>query len=271
MDLQRKRVASAERVRELIDAAFATRYQDMTAMLKVSSRAVALAEEKILELPVDLVVAAWTQYGNALRIVGRYDDAEKALDRAAALPASDPATKAHLLEITANLQRNTGRFESAICNLKSAIDMQKILGDRDSEARTYNLLGMTYLACEDRQNALRAYQTALDLLGPDAPLDVVAATGHNLLEALIADDRLSAAASALVVLEPFYQRLTPARLAAKAEWARARLCRKLGQLAVARRTYERAYALLSTEPQSPDLAELLKEMADLPTLSNPHL
>src|SRR3954447_20462556 len=102
MDLRRKRVASAERVRELVDAAFAARYQDLAAMLKFSSRAVALAEEKIDELPSDLVVAAWTQYGNALRIVGSYPEAERALDRAAALPTSDPRTRIHLLEVTAS-------------------------------------------------------------------------------------------------------------------------------------------------------------------------
>lgn len=263
MDLQRKRVASAERVRELVDAAFATRYQDLTAMLKASSQAVALAEEKSHELPPDLVVAAWTQYGNAFRIAGRYQEAERVLERAATLPASDLPTRVHLLEITANLHRNTGRFESAISILTSAIDAQKAGGDRDSLARTYNLLGITYFDQGDRQRALRAYQTALDLFGPDAPIDVVAMTGHNLVQALIADGRLAAATSALALLEPLYRRTTSARLAAKAEWVRARLCRELKQMPAAQLAYERAYALLSTDPRSPDLAALVKEMAEL--------
>lgn len=86
MVLQRKRVANAERVKELIDSAFAARYQDLTVMLKLSSAAVALAEEKSHELPPDLMVAAWTQYGNALRIAGRYPEAERVLKRATALP-----------------------------------------------------------------------------------------------------------------------------------------------------------------------------------------
>jgi hypothetical protein len=69
MDLRRKGVANAERVRELVDSAFATRYHDLEATLKAASMAVVLAEEKRDELPTDLVVAAWTEYGNALRIV----------------------------------------------------------------------------------------------------------------------------------------------------------------------------------------------------------
>jgi tetratricopeptide (TPR) repeat protein len=269
MDLARKRVASAERVKDLVDGAFAARYQDRTAMLSISSRAVALAEEKKHEIPSDLRVAAWTQYGNALRITGRYEKAEDALERAKALSASDPSTKAHLLEITGNLHRNTGRFTSAIHLLNSAIEIQKSLGDRDSEGRVHNLLGITYLDSGDRRQALREFQTALNLLGPDAPLDVVAATGHNMVEALIADDRLAAATSALVLLEPYYRRLTPARLSAKAEWARARLCWKLKQFDAAQIAYERAYALLSTEPHCPELAELVKEMAELPIPSDP--
>jgi hypothetical protein len=92
-------------------------------------------------------------------------------------------------------------------------------------------------------------------------------TGHNLLEALIDDGRLSAAASALALLDPFYRRITSTRVAAKAEWARARLCRKSNHLHAAQLSYERAYdELLSTEPRSPELATLVQEMAELEAL-----
>jgi tetratricopeptide (TPR) repeat protein len=266
MELRRKRLANAERVTELVDSAFASRYHDLATMLRLSSAAVALAEEKRQELPADLVVAAWTQYGNALRIAGRYQEAERALERAAELPASDLSTRTHLLEVKASLHRNTDRFESAAQFLTVAIDAHKSIGDSHSEARTWNLLGIVYLDMKNRSRALRAFQTALDLLGPDAPLDIIASTGHNLLETLIADGRLSAAASALMILEPFYRRLTSTRLSAKVEGLRARLCRELQQLPAAQLAYERAYALLLTEPRFPELPELpdlLKEMAEL--------
>ena len=263
MQLRRNRLANAERVRELVDSAFASRYHDIGAMLKLSSAAVALAEEKIHEIPVDLLVVAWTQYGNALRITGRYQESEKALDRAAALPASDPPTKIHLLEIRAALHRNTGRFESATEFLTAAIDGHKSIGDSDGEARTWNLLGMACLDSGDLPRALRAFQTALDLFSPDAPLDVVTSTGHNLVKALIADGRLSAAASGVALLEPLYRRLTSTRLAAKVEWMRGRLCRELQQYHAAQLAYERAHALMITETHSPELPNLLKEMAEL--------
>ena len=262
MRVQRNRLASAERVRELVDAAFASRYHDVARMLQLSTRAVALAEEKRHELPDDLVVAAWTQYGNAFRIAGRYEEAEKALDRAAALPSSDLTTRTHLLEVRASLYRNMGRLESAAQLLTAAIDAHKSVGDCHSEARTWDLFGLVCVALGDRSRAFRAFRTALDLLGPDAPLDVVASTGHNLVRTLIEDGRLSAAASGLALLEPFYRRLTSNRLAAKVEWIRATLCRELQQFPAAQLAYERAYALLSTEPRSPDLAFLAKEMAE---------
>jgi len=264
MNLHHKPVANAVRVREMVDAAFAARYQNLSEMLRISSRAVALAEEKSDELPPDLVVAAWTQYGNALRIAGDYEKAEKALERATALPVSDLPTKIHLLEVTASLHRNTDRFESAADFLTVAIDAYKSLGDPIGEARTHNLLGLVCLDWGDRPRALRAYQTALDLLGPDAPTDIVAATGHNLVETLIEDGRLGAAAAALALLEPFFRRFPTEALIAKTEWLRARLCRELKQFTAARFAFERAYALLRTEPRCRELADLIKEMSELP-------
>jgi len=94
-------------------------------------------------------------------------------------------------------------------------------------------------------------------------VDVVALAGHNLFETLIAEGRLAAASAALVLLEPLYRRFTAARMSAKAEWMRAKLCRALNQLPAATLAYERAYKILSTEPRSPELAVLTKEMAEI--------
>lgn len=270
MEQHRNRLADAGRVRELVESAFASRHHDFAAMLRYSSMAVALAEEKRDVVPVDLVAAAWTQYGNALRATGRYEDAERALERAAALPISDLQIKVSLLEITATLHRNTGRFEGAERLLLSAIDTLRSIGDQVGAVRVYNILGITYLDWKDLRKALRAYETALDLLEPDAPVDALGMTGHNLVEALIADGRLSAAASALTLMEPFYRRSTSARVIAKAEWMRALLCRGFGQLPAAMLAYERAYALLITEPRSPELPELIKEMTELKAAMEPN-
>ncbi len=258
------RIANAQTVRELVDSAVAARYQDLTTLLSLSSAAVALAEEKSDELPADLVVAAWTQYGNALRIAGRYQEAERALDRAAAQPAFDPPTRIELLEVRACLHRNTGRFESAARFLTTAIEAQRSSGCAHDEARTYNLLGIVYLDAGDRPQALRAFRTALRLVGPNTPLDLVVSAGHNLFETLIATGRFLAASAALVSLEPYYGRITSARLSGKAEWMRARLCRGLRQVPAAELAYERAYALLSTEARAGELADLVKEMTSLP-------
>ena len=156
--------------------------------------------------------------------------------------------------------RNTGRFESALRFLTTAIEAQRPIGRAHDETRTYNLLGMVYLDAGDRPQALRAFRTALRLIGPNTPIDLVVSTGHNMFETLIAAGRFSAASAALVSLEPYYGRLTSARLSAKAEWMRARLCRGLRQLPAAELAYERAYAILSTEARAGELADLVKEM-----------
>jgi len=145
MEPERNRLADAEKVQQLIDRAFTSRYHDVPEMLRLSRAAVDLAEQKHQELPADLVIAAWTQYGNALRIAGQPKEAEKALQRAAVLQTSDVPTQSHLFEVTANLYRNTGRFREAEQLLATALDLQGTIGDPNGEARVLNLFGINYL------------------------------------------------------------------------------------------------------------------------------
>ena len=194
-------------------------------------------------------MSAWTQHGNALRLTGRYAEAESLLARAAALPVSDLPTSIHLLEVRSSLDRNTGRYESAERFLADALAAHESLADPVGLARIYNLLGLAYSESGDRSRALRAFQTAFSFLGQGAPLDILATTGHNLFHTFVAAGRLDAAEAALASLEPFYSRLTSPRLAAKAAWMRARLFRRLRRLLAARRAYDRAYELCA--PRNP--------------------
>src|SRR6185436_10243667 len=113
MTLTAPPAGSAIQIKNLVDASFATRYDDLEAMLGHSTAAVALVEAVQEELPAQLVASAWTQHGNALRLTGCYAEAEGLLDRAAALPVSDLPTSIHLLEVRSSLDRNMGRYESA--------------------------------------------------------------------------------------------------------------------------------------------------------------
>jgi tetratricopeptide (TPR) repeat protein len=251
-------------IQDLVDSSFAHRYDDLAAMLRDSAAAVALVEESPEELPAELVVAAWTQLGNALRLNGRFAEAEQALEKAtSALPDADLPTRLHLLEVQASLDRNTGRYDCAACLLGVAIAAQEPFGDPDAEARLYIQLGIVELDAGRRSRAFRCFRTALDLLTPDSPPDLLIAAGHNMFQTLIAAGRLAAASKALAGLEPTYRRLTAPRIAAKAEWLRARLYRAKADLPAARLAYERAYELLRAEPLSPDFAQLNREMSDL--------
>jgi tetratricopeptide (TPR) repeat protein len=252
-----------ETIKNLVDASYASRYADLATMLGHSIAAVALVDAVQAELPAELVARAWTQHGNALRLTGRYDEAECLLDRAAALPVSDLPTSIHLLEVRSSLDRNLGRYESAERSLADALAAHESLADPVGLARTYNLLGLALSESGDRSRALRAFQTAFSFLGQGAPLDILATTGHNLFHTFLAAGRLEAAEAALASLEPFYSRFTATRLVAKAAWMRARLFRLLRRRLAARRAYDRAYELLRTAQPSPELAQLVQEMADV--------
>jgi tetratricopeptide (TPR) repeat protein len=256
---------TTQRIQDLVASSFACRYDDLGAMLEDARAAVALVEEPQEELPAELVVKAWTQLGNALRLTGRFAEAEKALARAEAIPISDLPTSIHVLEVQASLHRNTRSYECAACLLGVAIAAHQPLNNPDGEARLYIQLGIVHLDAGQRPRAFRYFRTALDLLTPDSPPDLLIAAGHNMFQTLIAAGRLAAASRALAGLEPTYRQLTSPRIAARAEWLRARLYRAKEQWAAARLAYERAHELLSAEPLAPDLAQLTKEMSDLRT------
>jgi tetratricopeptide (TPR) repeat protein len=252
-----------EKIKNLVDASFACRFADLATMLGHSTAAVALVEAVQEELPAQLVASVWTQHGNALRLTGGYVEAESLLDRAAALPVSDLPTSIHLLEVRSSLDRDMGRYESAKRSLANALAAHESLADPVGLARIYNLLGLVDSKSGDRNQALSAFQTAFSFLGEGAPLDILATTGHNLFHTFVAAGRLDAAEAALASLEPLYSRLTSTRLAAKAAWMRARLYRRLRRLLAARCAYDRAYELLRTAQPSPELAQLVQEMANV--------
>lgn len=255
--------AQAHNIKTLVDSSFASRFNDLGATLGNASLAIHLVEGAPDQLPEELVVAAWTQYGNALRLVGRYNEAQSALDRAGALPISHLPTSMHLLEVRSSLDRNMGRYESAERSLADALAAHESIADPIGLVRIYNLLGLVYSESGARSQALWAFQTALGFLGAGTPLDILATTGHNLFHTFIADGRLEAAEAALVSLEPFYSKLNSPRLVAKAAWMRARLSRRLRRLLAARRDYQRAFELLRTAQSSPELAQLVQEMASV--------
>lgn len=254
--------AAVDEIKNLVASSFAARYDDLAATLEHSRHAVDLVESSREETPAGLAAAAWTQYGNALRLTGRYDDAEHALARAGELPLP-PAAAAQLLAVQASLHRNTGRLAGAAACLTAAIEKHKAVADPAGETRLHNLLGVVYEELGNLPQAFRSFRNAMALLRPDTPPDLVVTTGHNLFGALIAASRLKDAAAALILLEPSYRRLSSPRITAKAEWLRARLCRALHQLPAARLAYDRACEILAAEPLSPELADLTAERAGL--------
>lgn len=254
--------ATAEEIKHLVASSFAARYHDLAATLEQSRQAADLVESSRSPMPAGLAAAAWTQYGNALRLTGRYDEAETALAKAGGLQHI-PATAAQLLAVKASLHRNTGRLESAAECLTAAIRKHKAVDDPAGEARLHNLLGVIYEESGKLPQAFRSFRNAMSLFRPDTPPDLVVTTGHNLFGALIAAHRLKDAAAALILLEPNYRHLSSPRIAGKAEWLRARLYLALRRLPAARLAYDRACEILSAEPLSPELADLTAERASL--------
>ena len=124
----------------LIAAAEKRIHADPAAMLHETHLAVLIADGLEGEDPhlADLRGEAWSYRGNALRILGRFRDAEMAFRRAAGLLAAgtgDSRLKARLLRHSSTLYSNQGRLQEAIAGAAEAAKIYRSLDERENVAR----------------------------------------------------------------------------------------------------------------------------------------
>jgi tetratricopeptide (TPR) repeat protein len=229
--------------------------------MQAASAAVLLAEQNPA-IPADLCVAAWTQFGNALRFAGRSRQAEAALKKAFSYltPESDLRTRANLLEICASLYRVQGRFEESEEYLVQAIEIHKQLGDSQAEARDLILIGISCYDASLFARAASTYQRALNLLDEQSDSLLYVSACHGLIDTLWAGGRSQAAATAMTIAEPVFETVTEGHLVGKITWLKARIYLAIGDEARAAEAYLEAKQLL-TDLADADLTVLDSEMA----------
>lgn len=213
--------------------------------MQAASAAVLLAEST--ETPGDLRVAAWTQYGNALRFSGKFRQAEVALEKAFGFltAESDLTTRANLLEIRASLHRECGRLAEAEECLAEAIEIQRRLGVREEEACDLILCG---ICCKDAKHFARAlsyHERALQLLDENSNPILYVSACHGLIDALNAAGRAEAAAKAFALVQPIFSSVSDVQLVGRIAWQRGRICFSLGDKVGAAAAYSEAKTQLT--------------------------
>lgn len=228
--------------------------------MQAASAAVLLAEDP--ETPSDLRAAAWTQYGNALRFLGKFRQAEAALEKAFGFltAESDLKTRANLLEISASLHRDRGRLAEAEECLAEAIEIQRHLGFREAEARDLVLCGICCRDAKQFARALSYHERALQLLDENSNPILYVSACHGLIDALNAAGRVEAAAKAFSLVQPIYGSVSDVQLVGRVAWQRGRICLSLGDKAGAAKAYSEAKTQL-TELSDEEREEFESEMS----------
>jgi tetratricopeptide (TPR) repeat protein len=178
----------------LLDLSFELRYRDRRGMLELALSAeraadrlkptAAFGEQLLLNLRAR--VAA--EVANAERVNERFLRAENALKKARSLlgqGSGDLMIQARVDEVEATLRKAQRRLDEAEDLLCQASRAYLKLGERHLAGRAIMTKGICRFVAGQPLEAARFHREALDLLDPARDPQLMAATQHNLLDALV--------------------------------------------------------------------------------------
>lgn len=244
-----ERFASPRLAQMLMERSHAARYADPEAMLHwaqvARSIATRCAPENLGSTAKlsDLRARAWSQYGNALRLVGRLRDAEEAMITAQGylrMGTGDPALKAKLCEQIASLYSFQRRFDAAIETLIEAAEIYRQLGETHALARTLVQEATATLYAGEAESAVILLNRAIPLIDHEVDPHLLLAACHNLVRCYIDLDRPEQALSIYSETRSLYREFDDSLILLRAGWQEGQLLRDLGHLRAAESALLRA-------------------------------
>lgn len=235
------------------DFSYSLRYSDPWAMLEFAKLACTLAEalgrrgSQGAEYE-DACAAAWTQLGNANKVVARFRAAENAFGQAGLhleKGSGDPDLHANLWELFAGLRRNQRRFEEAADALRQSQDYRERAGKIEGLAKCLICQAINYSYMPDPEKAVERAQMAVRLLPGDADPKLIYSAVHTLVSNLVEAGRPDEAAECLLEAEELLDSQSDPLLAARRTWLRGNLDLAFGLASAevhfkkAARTFER--------------------------------
>jgi tetratricopeptide (TPR) repeat protein len=143
---------------------------------------------------------AWTELANACRVADRLDEAEEALESAAArfLEGSrDDLLGARLLEIQASLLADRRQFEDAFEVLDVVHVVHRRRGDQHLAGRALLKKGLYANYNGEPGRAIQILQTGLSLVDPEREPDLASGAMHNMAMSLMESGHFGEARSLL--------------------------------------------------------------------------
>jgi len=232
----------------LLDAAAEFHWEEAGAGLEGCRLALAIAERLPAashpdSLTGDLLARAHGALADALRLDGRLPAARKSLERAwqaIELGTGDPLEQAGLLRLEANLQLTLGDGAAAAALLRPAASIYRLHGERHQQGRTLQKLAIAVGHDDPAQGAAIAERAvALVAGGSDPRLELAAC--HTLTWLLNDSGQAWAALDLFERSLPLYHKCGDSEPQLLMPWLEGRICRQLGELAVAERRFGEAW------------------------------
>ena len=232
-------------VQALIQASHALRFQDPSRMLHLAGLALLAADACPVEAAgselkqADLRAQARWQYGNSLRVLGRFREAEEALANARQLLKTgtrDPRLRAQLCSQIASLRMAQRRFSEAIRLNEEAEAVYSEIGDDHEIATTLVRKAIALLYGGAAEEAIRTLNQAIPLIESERDPHLLLAACHNLVRCYIDLGRPEHALSIYSETRDLYKRSDDPLIRLRAAWQEGLLLRDLGHLKAAETT-----------------------------------
>lgn len=233
----------------LIHRSHDLRYRDTERMLRLAQLACRGAEACRSERAggswrlADLRAHGWRQFGNALRVRGKLQEAEEAFDKAQAYRdrgTGDPTLHAWLLEQMASLRIFQRRFPRAIELAESAGQIYRRLGDLDSLASTLVQKAIACVYDGDPERAIGILNQAIPLMDQEKDPYLLLAACQNLVICYLDLERPEQALALYLEARDLYKEFKDEMILLRMTWQEGRLLRDLGHLAGAEMALQQA-------------------------------
>lgn len=238
--------AQANKLEELWEASAAARYREPELMEALALQAVHLSNEIDAEqlgagLLADLQARAWGEYGNALRVGEKLDQAEQALAWAQSLAedgSRDPLLLARLADLLASLRVDQRRSDEAQALLQEVLSIYTELGEDHLLGRTLiSMANLVYYDGDPVQAAALARE-GLDLLEPGRDASLEIAAEKNLILFTAESGRHSLAAELLLKSGLRHRAKDDPLTLVRLQWIEGKIAAGLGRLDRASRFLE---------------------------------
>lgn len=212
----------------------------------------------------DLAARAWAQRGNVLRILGRFAEASRSIERADELlsrGSGDPAERCRLLMTSATLLSAQKRYEEAEGAIERALRLARRAGDRHLEGSALVRKARIAHRREDTDSALELLRLGLRLIDHEEDPRLLLVAQHNLLLLMVEGGRYREALDRMEETRLLHHQLGGHLDFLRFRWLEGRTYAGLGWLPQAASHYEAARRGFIAEGLAYDVALVSLDLA----------